>query len=366
MARVSTAYQLTWRDEIRGWTVRFRIAKERFERSTGVKRRGARAAAERAAREVYAEAVRSGLQRRAATGSTDIVEAVDQWLSALAVRPATLELYTKYSRWWVRRWVTVEELTDGVVANYARERLRLVTSKSAGTELGAMANWLAWCRDSGLIETVPVFPKIGASGGTPSKRRTRVAAPEYSPEQIWSVIEALPEYAGRSGVPIRARAIVAYTTTLRPTTLSLLSVPEHYERGRDWVRVTSDIDKEGFARDVPLPSVARAALDSCCPDEGLVFGPQRLDYHVKRAAKSALGEALGDRFTLQHLRSAGITHALERSGNLPGVAYLAGHLRIQTTSGYTRASRRAAEDVVASVWGTSEGTERGVRKKRPA
>jgi hypothetical protein len=56
-------------------------------------------------------------------------------------------------------------------------------------------------------------------------------------------------------------------------------------------------------------------------------------------------------FCFQHFRSAGITHLLERTGNLPGVMYIAGHRLAATTSKYVRPSLRAAEQVVGIVSG---------------
>jgi len=64
-------------------------------------------------------------------------------------------------------------------------------------------------------------------------------------------------------------------------------------------------------------------------------------------------------FTGQHVRSAAITRALERSSNLAGVMHLAGHKLASTTSKYVRPSLRAALDVTGSFSGERSGDGAG-------
>jgi site-specific recombinase XerC len=78
-----------------------------------------------------------------------------------------------------------------------------------------------------------------------------------------------------------------------------------------------------------------------------------------------LPAAIADRFCGAHLRSAFITHALEKTGNLAGVQYLAGHKQAKTTGGYARPSFRAAEAALAAFRGHSSNSG-DARKRRKA
>ena len=355
MARTAHGYKLRWRGDARGWYVRFTIRGQRNDTPTGVKERKAKSTAEAAARELYAAAIRGERRQRAETKPTseeDLVEVTKQWLLSLAVRPITRDLYRKYAGYWVDRWATLDDLTPGVLAAYSRERLRQVRGKSAANEISALRRMLAWCVECGLLQQAPEVPRVSKSGGTPYKERRRTAAPALTPDEIWAVLNALPERSGRKGWPVRARAIVAYTTTLRPATLEQLRVPEHYAKGGATITITDSIDKEGYAREVPLSRVAREALDSVCPDVGLIFGKHHLNYYLAEAARKVLPADKAAVFTAQHFRSAGITHTLEATSNLPGAQYLAGHKLASTTSRYVRASFRAALEVT-KIWDQS-------------
>jgi hypothetical protein len=52
-------------------------------------------------------------------------------------------------------------------------------------------------------------------------------------------------------------------------------------------------------------------------------------------------------------RHARLTDLVSRSGDLTGVAYLAGHKNVTTTNRYVHPSRRAAERVLAQATGTN-------------
>ncbi len=349
MARSAHGYTLRWRGPERGWYVRFRVHGKRHDLPTGVKGRREKAAAEIAAREIYARAVRGERAPDPRRSNEDFVKAADRWLNSVAVRDVTRVTYEKYAGYWVSRWSVLGELTDGAIAIYIRSRLREARGKTVANECSALRNFLRWCVDTGLLLEAPPVPKVDKAAGVGYRERRRVAAPELAPEEIWALIEMLPEKSGRAGWPVRARAIVAYTTTLRPGTLDKLRVPDHYSKGATVLRITHDIDKEGFAREVPLPQIARDALDSVCPDVGLIFGRHRLGPYLQAAAADALPPHKAAVFTAQHFRSAGITYTLERSGNLPGVQAIAGHRHASTTSKYVRAGFRAAQQVM-SIW----------------
>lgn len=355
MARTASGYQVRWKGPGRGWTVRFRLRGQREERATGVKDRRAKGAAEEAAREIYARAVRGEQRAQPAKPQRqeDLVEVTSQWLDSLSIRPVTRGLYEKYAGYWVERWATLDELTSSAIALYSRHRLKTVRGKSVANEMSALRGLLEWCGQVGLLSELPAVPRVTRAEGTPYAKRTRVAAPELSQSEVWAVINALPEFSGR-GWPVRARAIVAYTTSLRPTALDKLRVPEHYSPGAATLRITDDLDKEAFARDLPLPPIARQALDSVCPEVGLIFGRHRITPYIQRAAAQVLAPHKAAVLTGQHFRSAALTHMLEGGASLPGTQYIAGHKHVSTTSRYVRPSFRAAAEAMR-IWGTGSG-----------
>jgi hypothetical protein len=208
--------------------------------------------------------------------------------------------------------------------------------------------------------TVPSIPKRVV--GTPYKLRRRKAAPEVAPAEAKRFFAALPEWSKSRRVarfPIRARFVVGYETTLRPSTLDRLRAPEHYRRGSATILLTAAADKARFGREIPLTDAVRKALDAVCPDEGLIFGKHDYREHVAAAAAKAFPPEVAERFAGTHLRSAGITHLLERSGNLPGTQYMAGHKLVSSTARYAKPSLRAARDALGL--GAPKNPRKGAR-----
>lgn len=361
MARRATGYSIMWRGERRGYTVRFRLDGQRRELALGVRDRRAKADAEARGRETFASHVKGQGQRPKASRSKDALgKALERWVTELAVREDTSKLYAKYGVYWGARWSTVGELTTPAIAAYVRSRLRVAKGKSVSNEASALRQFLAWLVESGLLKEAPQVPRVRRSEGTRYKHRRRTAAPEYSPLEMRNLIAALPELSEREGWPVRARALVAYQTSLRPKTLDVLRVPENYSRGSKTLRLTDSQDKEAFGRELPLTAEARKVLDSVCPDVGLIFGKHRLDPYLREAAKVALSPDKALVFTGQHFRSAALTHMLERGAPLPGVQWLAGHRHVSTTARYVRSSFRAAIEAT-KAWGTASGD----RKQKP-
>ncbi|RYZ01815.1 MAG: hypothetical protein EOO73_34275 [Myxococcales bacterium] len=312
------------------WSVRFRVNKVRHEYSTGIKaepkaRRPSEAAV-RAGEQIYASAIqgkrviREGVVAAAprSTGGT-LAEAFAEWLDDLTVREPTRDVYEDFSVLWLREWRRASEMTEASVAAYFRRRLREVVRKSAANEASALRRFSAWAVDTGTLDAAVVVPSIPKEAlGTRSAQRSRTRAPDLSEAEIEAVLAKLPERSEADGFPIRARFVVMFETTLRPTTLDKLSVPEHWGPGERVLRITSEIDKEGAAREVPLSARALQALERVAPASGLIFGAHDYVRYIRPAAK-ALPPAKAAIFTGQHFRSASITRALERSHNLTGV-----------------------------------------------
>jgi len=361
------------------WSVRFRIDKRRHEYSTGVKaepkaRRPSQAAVS-AGEQIYAAAlqgkrlVRTGPAASRAPGSgQSLAESFAEWLDDLTVRAPTRAQYEVFTVQWLREWRRASELTEASVAAYVRGRLREVTRKSVQNETSALRRFSVWAVETGALDApipVPTIPK-SALGKRFAVRR-RVTAPELSAAEIEAFLALLPERsATRSksepGFVVRARFEVMFDTTLRPETLNKLSVPANWTPGETVLRIADEDDKEGNGRTVPLTPRALAALKRVAPDAGPIFGKHKYWRYTGPAAAAVLPPGKAGVFTGQHVRSAAITRALERSSNLAGVMHLAGHKHASTTSKYVRPSLRAALDVIGSF----SGEVSGEKKKRAA
>lgn len=371
MAGRASGYTVRWRGTRHGYTVRFRIDGHRRELATGVREKGRKAEAERRGREIFAEHVKGIGQRPKVPKSRDpLEEVVEKWIEQLPLRPVTIVTYGKYASYWTDRWRTLGELTAPTIARYCRARLRVAKGKSVGSEMSALRRFLAWCVEGELLTEAPEVPRVRKDEGARYVHRRRVAAPEYTPTEIRKLIDLLPEVSNREGWPIRARAIVAYETGLRPATLDVLRTPEHYSKKGKVLRLPDEADKEAFGREVTLTPGARKALDRVCPDVGLIFGKHRLDPYLRKAAKKALSPDKALVFTGQHFRSACLTHMLEAGAPLPGAQWLAGHRHVSTTARYVRASFRAGAEATR-VWGratrgTTVGDQKRKRRKKKA
>ncbi len=256
----------------------------------------------------------------------------------------------------------MHHLTEAMCAEYMRKRLAVVQKSTVTKELSALRQFTLWLLEVEAISSkieVPSVPRRSLGKRHPVRRRS--AAIELSPDECEALIAALPEWSTSRKVPafaIRSRFLVAYETSLRPSTLDAIETPTHYRKGASTITLTPGIDKNRMGREVPLSRRAREALDSVLdklppgedgkPYRGPIFGWHEYREHLAEAAAAALPPDRAKLFCGAHLRSARITHALERTGNLPGVQYLAGHKRANTTAIYVRPSLRAALDVVRS------------------
>src|SRR6185369_15804505 len=253
MGRRSEGHKLQNKDGI--WCVRFRIDKRQHELSTGIKAepptaKRPSAAAEAEGRRLYAEALSGRRTRRqssvasAVTDAQQLTELVADWAGQLAVREVTRAQYEMYSVLWCGAWATSADLSDAAIATYVTSRLREVLRKSVLNAASALRNFCRWLHETNVTPTRLVVPTVSKSlGGRKYHTRRRVRAPELSPAEIERLLAALP-LKSRWGHAVRARFVLMFDTTLRPTTLDKLSVPENWAPGEVVLRVRDDDDKE--------------------------------------------------------------------------------------------------------------------------
>ncbi len=361
MGRPSEGWQLKRPEGRRCWSVMFTHAGKRYNLGTGEE---AEDAAARAAATIYAETLtgKRTPRKRGTVDARPLGPASVAWLNDIAgslSRPTCVE-YGRYVRaYFLKFFPTVEAISRPAVSNYITKRLRAAGAETVSKEVGALRGLYAHAL--GIDRRAVDFPLIPSRAvGTPQKRGKRTRTP-LSPDEATAIVRAMPRLRThvvkgpdrRTGLycfraPVRARCIVSYETSLRPATLDAISVPEHYTKGSTTLRISADIDKARFGREVPLSAGARAELDAICPAVGLIFGKFRNRKALRNAAR-AVGLAEHRIATLHpyDLRAARLTHWAE-DGNLPGVQWLAGHKRMSTTAIYAQGSLRSAEAVLAS------------------
>jgi integrase len=308
----------------------------------------------------------------------------DQWLEAMhgSLDPGTIDLYRMhFDAHLIPHFGTPHGITKATIADFGRLRLRVVKRKTLLKERSTLRGFLSWCSEQGYLTEFPEFPILPRRAtGTAFAKRRRGKATELSPEECRAVIATLPRWSRPRGdqgsYPLRARFIVAYETALRPATLDALSVPEHYSRGADKLIIADEIDKARFGRVLPLTEEARRALDSVVRDAGVIFGEHCYRNRLRKAARKVLSAEKARTFTAYDLRHARLTELAAR-GDLPSVAYLAGHKQVTTTSIYVRPGLRGAEKLLetdgsrsaagvgADARGIAERTSSELRAMKP-
>lgn len=348
MARPSEGWKLRKRGG--RYFVRFTVAGERVELATGA--RDPEEAA-RCAAKLYSEHQLSAPARRlkVLTPELALVEIAATWIADIdgELDPATLETFLIYARHFQAFFGSMSGITDASCAQYSRERLRKVKRQTVRKELSALRRFVRWCVQQGVLSREPTIPSPPPRAtGTAYFKRRRSNATVITPAEALAIIGAVPEWSRKPGgepFPVRARIRFEWETALRPKTIDNLNVPEHYTRGAATLIITDEIDKARFGREIPLTAGARAAIDSVCPDVGVIFGRHHCRDRLTAAARAVLPPEKAATFTPYDLRHSRATEWAE-SGNLVGVAFLLGHKHISTTNRYTRPNEAAARRVL--------------------
>jgi integrase len=240
--------------------------------------------------------------------------------------------------------------------DFVAARLKQVSRSTLVKELCQLSRLAKWAYRRGHLASMPVIDvpdkrKLGTPVDGSRKREFQV----FNAGEIECVLRHLPETSRSRKVrgkryPVWARFVVAWETGLRPETIDQLRAPDDYRPGADELTIRAEADKNRYARSLPLSPAARAALDSVCPQTGLIFGSHDYRHVLRTAAKAAGVDALrAKRLSDYDFRHSRLTHLGQVSENVVGIMYIAGHTQLATTSRYVTPPKHAALDVLAKA-----------------
>jgi len=256
---------------------------------------------------------------------------------------------------------TGEELcSDARLGDYMRHRLTQVKRTTLKKELSALNRLFDWMVEQGLLGSKPTIPRIPKRAtGTPHPKGKRETVTLTS-EEMDAIVAQLPERS-KLGHPMRAYYEVMRETGLRPSTLQRLKAPDDYQAGAAYLTIREEADKARYGRELPLSDRARAALDSACPERGVIFSKFDGRHTLRKAALAAgLDPERASKFSAYDLRHSLATELTERSGNPATSLASATYSATSTSQPPTTTSTPAVEPPNRSYrdtdWDTSRST----------
>jgi len=326
------SYSVVWWDSATRRTI---------ERGTG-ERDPVRAAARAA--QVYSEEIRG--ERKPGRRRTCLAPLSTKGVGALWLKDSlgllddkTLAVYSMYVETHLApAFPSLLDVSPATVRTYQVGRLAKVQAQTVKHELSCLRCLCRWAHERGLLVDEPVIPSLPKRAlGTKHDKRRRVAPVALDPEEIEAFLAKLPDQTEKLG-QVKARFVLQYEMGLRPATLDRLSVPEHWKRGSAWLMLTPASMKARKSRRKPLTKRALEVLEAVAPNSGLIFGKHDYRDHVAAAATVLKDKAKA--FTAAHLRSAAITHFIDRGASLTAAKEFADHERATTTDRYTKSSEQ--------------------------
>jgi len=346
MARKPEGFTLHRDDRTRFWIVRFTRNGQRYKRST---RERNRSSAQEIASRIVGEVTQGRVVSVARTPAIDLDVLVGQYLVDISAElaPETVATYQAYFvNNFAPRFHSLGSISSSAMQDYSRARLRQVKRGTVCKELSAMRGFLKWCSDRGYLAEMPVIKDPPArSTGTTACQKVRV---DLDNDRAAKLIAALPEWSKRTRYPVRDLILFIWETALRRRTVQRLRCPEHWQPGATTLRIAEDIDKARFGREVELSEVAQALLNRHCDGPGLIWGAFDCRPALRNAARDAgcFTEQEIRHLSLHDLRHGALTELASVSPNLPGIAHIAGHKRVSTTTQYVHSNREQTRAVL--------------------
>lgn len=288
----------------------------------------------------------------------------------------TAELYRFHLKTYLLpRWDKLSSVTQGALAAYQAERLKVVTYATIKKELTTIRQVLRFAEDRGWLAQLPKFPRAPKkSKGTRARGGARGFTEGFTAAHTAAIIPQLPEFSRATrdeGIrwPVRAFYELLDETGQRPGLLEGLRYGTHWRKGQTHLNVTEDIDKNRWARDVPLSARAVAILESVAPQpDGRMFKHLDFRHTLRKAARQAqLPEHIADKVHTYDLRHARTTMWVNTTGQIVGVGYLVGHKQMTTTNRYSHADRKQGQEVLSMSQAKKldSGEDTGGREKGP-
>jgi integrase len=284
----------------------------------------------------------------------------------------TATLYKLHLRLrFLPRWSKLSDVTRGTLASYQAERLKEVRFETVKKELSTIRQVLRFAEERGWVGQVPKFPRAPSkSRGTRHKNGPSGFTAGFTSTMALDIIRELPELSRASRIdgerwPLKAHFRFQFETGLRPGLLAGLRYGVHWRKGQTFLHITEEIDKNRWARDVPLTADAIAALESVTPKaDGRFFDARDWRDSLRAAAERAgLPEEIARRVHPYDMRHARTTEWVNNTGKPLAVGYLVGHKQATTTNRYSHADRAQAEELIRLT--ADSGADSGGESKTP-
>lgn len=326
--------------------------------------------AQEAAARAYSDVVEGRLRPvRSKPGELrDLAELLDDWLESkrTSIDVDFFPTLEQYARLYVHRFRSLDRITKASTSTFGLVRLGEVLRTTVLRELAYLRQFLAWCVLHGATATAPEIPKLPPKARGTRSGPQRAKAVHISEAEAMAILAELPETSktidGRKW-PLRARFAFMWETSLRPETLSRLTVPDNWRPGMSHVVLQDEDDKARWGRPVDLTPAAVAILTRVAPKAGVIFGRHEFSKAIKRAAAAVLGVVRGKDFAPYDFRHGRAMERLDAGAPMRGVSYMLGHKRVSTTDKYLAPDRRAGAAALSAR--ANKRTIRTPKKRRP-